>query len=190
MSGRGVSARFVVEIWDLHPGNAGTAAAVPEIVRAQPPHGSAARFAADPAAMTSASSGDASPDRERPPALVRPAPAASQPPPMSPARRRLATATPPPPPPPALVGLAAQIDSVVRCLDGGSAGSLDAALDRCNAALESCLETARGRATAQAPAQDELRELALLLVADVADAAVVMRRIRRVLGRIDAQRGR
>lgn len=109
---------------------------------------------------------------------------------MSPARRRLATATPPPPPPPALVGLAAQIDSVVRCLDGGSAGSLDAALDRCNAALESCLETARGRATAQAPAQDELRELALLLVADVADAAVVMRRIRRVLGRIDAQRGR
>ncbi len=109
---------------------------------------------------------------------------------MSPARRRLATATPPPPPPPALVGLAAQIDSVVRCLDGGTAESLDAALDRCSAALESCLEASRGRAIPQAPVQDELRGLALLLVADVADATVVMRRIRRVLGRIDSERVR
>jgi hypothetical protein len=136
--------------------------------------------------MTSTRSVDTAADREHPPALVHGSPAAT--PPL--ARRRLPTATPPPPPPAALVGLAALIDGVVCCLDGASAEPLDAAIARCNAALESGLEAARVRTGAPATVQDELRELALLLVADVADATVVMRRIRRVLGRLDARRER
>jgi ribosomal protein L29 len=65
------------------------------------------------------------------------------------------------------------------------------AVARCNAALESCLEAQREREAREredpiAALRDELTRLAQLLAADRSDAVLVMRQIRRVLGRFDA----
>ncbi len=59
---------------------------------------------------------------------------------------------------------------------------------RCTPELESYLEIQRTREPRTAGAQDELRGLAGQLRSASPDAAHVVRRIRRVLGRVDAHR--
>lgn len=59
---------------------------------------------------------------------------------------------------------------------------------RCNHEIEAYLEAHRAREP-RGGAQDELRGLADQLRSDRPDAALVVRRIRRVLGRVDAHRG-
>ena len=92
--------------------------------------------------------------------------------------------------------LATLVGEVVACLDASADQLLYDAVARCNAALESCLEAqrereAREREDPAAAARGELMRLVQLLTAvDRADAALVMRQIRRVLGRFDARRGR
>jgi hypothetical protein len=92
--------------------------------------------------------------------------------------------------------VATLVSDVVACLDAPTDQLLYDAVARCNAALESCLEAqrerqAREREDPAAAARDDLMRLAQLLTAvDRADAALVMRQIRRVLGRLDARRGR
>jgi hypothetical protein len=59
----------------------------------------------------------------------------------------------------------------------------------CNAVIEGCLEVHRpsDREASLVAAKDELRRLAkLLTIVDIADVAMVLRQIRRVLGRFDA----
>lgn len=85
--------------------------------------------------------------------------------------------------------LATLVGEVAACLGGSSDGALAAAVERCNAALETALEGQRPVPRAEDPAalREELRGLARLLVAaDRGDAPLVMRQIRRVLGRLDA----
>jgi hypothetical protein len=69
---------------------------------------------------------------------------------------------------------------------------LDVAIAECNTALEVCLELQRevadheDREDGMARAKDDLERLGRLLVSvDRADAAFIMRQIRRVLGRFD-----
>lgn len=59
---------------------------------------------------------------------------------------------------------------------------------RCTGELETYLEAQRAREPRAGGAQDELRGLAGQLRSDWPDATLVLRRIRRVLGRVDAQR--
>lgn len=86
--------------------------------------------------------------------------------------------------------LATLVTQVVECLDASADEVLYAAVARCNAALEAYLEAQREREAREDPAavtRDELVRLAQLLTAvDRADAALVMRQIRRVLGRFDS----
>jgi hypothetical protein len=86
--------------------------------------------------------------------------------------------------------LASLVGQVVACLDTRADELLYEAVSRCNGALENYLEVQRERETREDPAaaaRDELMRLAHLLTAvDRADAAIVMRQIRRVLGRFDA----
>jgi hypothetical protein len=82
-----------------------------------------------------------------------------------------------------------EVRDVIRHLDAPGE-PLRGAVARCNASLEHCLEDRRAlrdiEATA-ATAKDELKRLAGLLArVDPADAGMVMRQIRRVLGRFDA----
>ena len=82
------------------------------------------------------------------------------------------------------------VRDVIRQLDApGVHEPLQGAVARCNASLEHCLETQRelrDRDASVGTAKDELKRLAGLLVeVDPADAAMIMRQIRRILGRFD-----
>jgi hypothetical protein len=87
-----------------------------------------------------------------------------------------------------LAGLATMVDDVVLRLDGSAFGApLSDVVAECNAALELCLETQRASRVRESSvtARDELRRLArLLTVVEAPDAAIVLRQIRRVLGRL------
>lgn len=76
----------------------------------------------------------------------------------------------------------------MACLDQPDNESLQAAVVRCNTELEAYLEAQRTRESRAAATQEELRGLARQLTSDRLDATLVVRRIRRVLGRIDAHR--
>lgn len=76
----------------------------------------------------------------------------------------------------------------MACLDRPDDESLRAAVARCNTELESYLEAQRAREPRPGGARDELRGLAGQLRSDRPDATLVARRIRRVLGRVDAHR--
>jgi hypothetical protein len=91
-----------------------------------------------------------------------------------------------------LTSLADLVDEVVACLDQPDPDDapVRAAVARCTTELESYLEDQRAREQRVAAAQDELRGLAHQLRSDRPDGTLVVRRIRRVLGRIDARRGR
>lgn len=123
-----------------------------------------------------------------------------------PALRLPSGTTPEPPDSRGLTRLADLIEDVAACLERPAAGAADGATDgaangaasaavddplhaivaQCNLELEACLEVHRERESTAVTAQDELRWLVRLLRAERADPTPVMRRIRRVLGRIDA----
>ncbi len=85
--------------------------------------------------------------------------------------------------------LADLVGEVVTQLEGSEADKpLYGAVAECNAALEVCLEAQRESRVRESvvTARDELTRLArLLTMVDSADAVIVMRQIRRVLGRFD-----
>jgi hypothetical protein len=87
--------------------------------------------------------------------------------------------------------LATLVSQVVARLETPTDELLYDAVARCNAALETYLEAQREREARErddpaAAIRDDLTRLAHLLTAvDRADAALVMRQIRRVLGRFD-----
>jgi hypothetical protein len=77
---------------------------------------------------------------------------------------------------------------VTRLERQGDDPPLYGAVAECNAALEVCLEAQRESRVRESvvTAPDELKRLArLLTMVEVADAVIVMRQIRRVLGRFD-----
>lgn len=88
--------------------------------------------------------------------------------------------------------VASLVDEVVACLEASPIERpLHTAVAQCNAAIESCLAAQREGRDREEPAaaRDELRHLARLLsAADRSEAVSVMRRIRRVLGRVDGRR--
>jgi hypothetical protein len=133
-------------------------------VRAQQPHASAAVLATTPI--------EAGARRERShPALRLPGSHTADP---GDARR--------------LTSLADLVDEVAAALDRPGDEPLRTAMARCTTELESYLEAARAREPRPGSARDELRGLAGQLRSDRPDATLVVRRIRRVLGRIDAHR--
>jgi hypothetical protein len=146
----------------------GTPAAAIEVVSTQH-HVSAAVLATDPA-RTIAEPNDGGARKDRGPPTQRPAGAVGD--------RTIGR-------------LASLVTHVVECLDAPADALLYDAVARCNAALETYLEAAREREAREredpaAVARDELVRLTqLLMAADRADAALVMRQIRRVLGRFD-----
>jgi hypothetical protein len=86
--------------------------------------------------------------------------------------------------------LAAIVSNVVANLETPSIDEpLSKIVGECNAALEVCLEGQRDlgdRDDAVMTASDELKRLArLLMVVDRTDVVIIMRQIRRVLGRFD-----
>jgi hypothetical protein len=85
--------------------------------------------------------------------------------------------------------LADLVEGVVTHLERTADQPLPGAVAECNAVLESCLEARRdapGRGST-VTARDELRRLARLLkVVEQPDSVLVLRQIRRVLGRFDA----
>jgi hypothetical protein len=85
--------------------------------------------------------------------------------------------------------LADLVEDVVTHLETTADQPLPGAVAECNAALEMCLEARReapGRGSTVA-ARDELRRLARLLkVVEQPDSVLVLRQIRRVLGRFDS----
>ena len=87
----------------------------------------------------------------------------------------------------ALAELMRDVRDVIRHLE--AAGEpMHGAVARCNAAIEHCLESRRDRDRDVTPAgaKDELKRLsALLTKVDPAEVPMVMRQIRRVLGRFD-----
>lgn len=92
---------------------------------------------------------------------------------------------------PRLAELVRDVRDVVRHLESAAAREpLHGAVARCNANLEQSLETqrdARDRDASLVEAREELKRLArLLTVVDPADVTMVMRQIRRVLGRFDS----
>jgi hypothetical protein len=93
------------------------------------------------------------------------------------------------PEPRALGRLADLVEVVVSHLETTSDQPAPGAVAECNAALEVCLEARRdapGRGSVRA-ARDELRRLARLLkVVEHPDSVLVLRQIRRVLGRFDS----
>ncbi len=95
------------------------------------------------------------------------------------------------PEPRALGRLADLVETVVTHLETTADQPLPGAVAECNAALEICLEARRegpNRGSTVA-ARDELRRLARLLkVVEHPDAVLVLRQIRRVLGRFDSCR--
>ena len=93
------------------------------------------------------------------------------------------------PEPRALGRLADLVEGVVSQLEIRADQLAPGAVAECNAALEICLEARReapGRGSVVA-ARDELRRLARLLkVVEHQDSVLVLRQIRRVLGRFDS----
>jgi hypothetical protein len=87
-----------------------------------------------------------------------------------------------------LTSLADLVDEVAAALDQPGDEPLREAMARCTSELEAYLEVQRAREPRVGGAQDELRGLAGQLRSDRPDATLVVRRIRRVLGRVDAQR--
>jgi len=85
--------------------------------------------------------------------------------------------------------LADLVEDVVTHLETTADQPAPGAVAECNAALEVCLEARReapGRGSVGA-ARDELRRLARLLkVVEQQDSVLVLRQIRRVLGRFDS----
>jgi hypothetical protein len=91
-----------------------------------------------------------------------------------------------------LTALVRDVRDVIRHLEApGPHEPLRGVVAKCNASLENCLESERERREGDASAgsaRDELKRLvALLAKVEPADAAMVMRQIRRVLGRFDAR---
>jgi hypothetical protein len=86
-----------------------------------------------------------------------------------------------------LTFLADLVDEVAAAIDEPGDEPLQQAMARCTTELEAYLEVQRAREP-RAGAQDELRGLVGQLRSDRADATDVVRRIRRVLGRLDAHR--
>jgi hypothetical protein len=80
------------------------------------------------------------------------------------------------------------VDEVAACLDQPAEEPLRAAMAHCTMELESYLEVQRAQEPRASGAQDELRWLARHLRSERADATLVVRHIRRVLGRVDAHR--
>jgi hypothetical protein len=84
--------------------------------------------------------------------------------------------------------LATLVDDVVLRLESSAVKApLCDVVAECNAALELCLDAQRATRVRESSvtAHDELKRLArLLTVVEVPDAAIVMRQIRRVLGRL------
>lgn len=87
-----------------------------------------------------------------------------------------------------LTSLADLVDEVAACLDQQVEEPLQSAMSRCTAELESYLEVQRAREPRAGGAQEELRWLARHLRSERADTTLVVRQIRRVLGRVDAHR--
>lgn len=87
-----------------------------------------------------------------------------------------------------LTGLADLVDEVAAALDGPGDEPLREVMARCTNELETYLEVQRAREPRAGGARDELRALADQLRSDRPDAMLVVRRIRRVLGRVDDQR--
>lgn len=84
--------------------------------------------------------------------------------------------------------VASLVGDVVDRLHAADLAALREVVDACNHALEACLETQRDAERDASPAAvgDELTRLvALLAQVDGLDAPIVMRMIRRVLGRLD-----
>jgi hypothetical protein len=147
----------------------GTAAAAIDLVPAQQ-HASAAVVATDPVALTVAESSEVGVRKDRgPPQKVSGAASGDR----------------------TIGRLASLVNHVVACLDTPTDELLYDAVARCSAALETQLEAQREREAREredplAAARDELLRLAQLLTAvDRGDVALVMRQIRRVLGRLD-----
>jgi hypothetical protein len=87
--------------------------------------------------------------------------------------------------------LASLVGNVVANLEAPAAHEpLRKVVSECNAALEAALDAHRDscdRDESPTSASDELKRLSrLLMVVDRADVVIVMRQIRRVLGRFDA----
>ena len=87
--------------------------------------------------------------------------------------------------------LASLVGNVVNNLENPSIHEpLSKVVGECIAALEACLEAQRDffdRDDAVITASDELKRLArLLMVVDRSDVVIIMRQIRRVLGRFDS----
>jgi len=137
-----------------------------ELVRAQQPHGSAAVLATGTTPIEAGARRDRSHPALRLPASHTPDPAD--------ARR--------------LTSLADLVEEIADALDQPGDEPLRSAMARCNTELEAYLEAHRAREPRGSGAQDELRGLAGQLRSDRADATLVVRRIRRVLGRVDAHR--
>jgi hypothetical protein len=94
-------------------------------------------------------------------------------------------------PEPRLAELVRDVRDVVRHLEAPAAREpLYGAVARCNASLEHCLEIQRNdrdREASLSAAREELKRLSrLLTIVDPADVTMVMRQIRRVLGRFDS----
>jgi hypothetical protein len=92
-----------------------------------------------------------------------------------------------------LAELMRDVRDVIRFLEGpGSHEPLRGLVAKCNASLEHCLESERARRERDAcvaSSRDDLRRLmGLLAEVEPADAAMVMRQIRRVLARFDTRR--
>jgi hypothetical protein len=87
-----------------------------------------------------------------------------------------------------LTSLADLVDEVADALDQPGDEPLRTAMARCTTELEAYLEAHRAREPGGSDAQEELHGLAGQLRADRSDATLVVRRIRRVLGRVDAHR--
>ena len=87
--------------------------------------------------------------------------------------------------------LASLVGNVVATLETPSFHEpLSKVVAECNAALENCLEAqrdSRERDESAMASADELKRLArLLMIVDRSDAVIIMRQIRRVLGRFDS----
>jgi hypothetical protein len=85
-----------------------------------------------------------------------------------------------------------EVRDVIRLLEtSGPHEPLRGVVARCNASLEDCLASERERREHDAgagSARDDLKRLARLLAeVEPADAPMVMRQIRRVLGRFDTR---
>jgi hypothetical protein len=95
-------------------------------------------------------------------------------------------------PEPGIAELIRDVREVIRLLEGPAAHEpLRGVVEKCNASLEHCLESGREKRERDASAgtaRDDLKRLAGLLGrVEPADTVMVLRQIRRVLGRFDVR---